>query len=189
MLTSVYSPKNKRYGVIDDQSNTVIIPIAFKSVSIQKYGIVAEEDNGMSSRVYSNDGRMMLRTYKNVILLRDNYLITFNPKEKALYIVDYVRSTKINYPLHSVYLFIGNNEVATKCSSPTDFQTIIESENFIENGAHFEQRIAICSAKKQKWAVWDCKTKKLQTDFIYPAMVQSNNDRIMVRVNAQPTLI
>ena len=69
MLTGVMSTKNGRYGIVDEETGKIVIPLIYKSVSVQKYGIVAECDNSMHSDIFSLSAKKISTTYKKKNLI------------------------------------------------------------------------------------------------------------------------
>ena len=188
MLTGVKSTKNGRYGIVDEETGKIVIPLIYKSVSVQKYGIVAECDNSMHSDIFSLSAKKISTTYKNVLLLEDNLLLTC--LGNLCMIMNYSDGTFLcDTEADAVLFFAGNKENAQPYTPKTNIENILSDSAYEKYGAHLENRIAIKSSENHLWGVYNRSTNSLSTDFCYPAMVQATGDRIMVRKDNNPTMI
>ncbi len=175
-----------RYGVVESSTGRILVPLDYKSITLQKYGIVAECDNS-SSDIYSFDGTPLLKAYNKVLLLEDHLLLTAN--DSFCVLIDYYTHNLIGTVADSILFFYGNKEKAETFSTSVDISKILSDPAYVKYGAHLEERIAIQSSQNHKWGIWNRFTNSLSTDFLYPHMVQATEDRIMVRKDNTPTML
>ncbi len=188
MLTGVQSLTNGRYGVVNEESKKIVIPLIYKSISFQKYGIVAECDDNLHSDIYSLDAVKVSTAYKNVLLLEDNLLLTC--LGNLCMIMDYSDSTFVcDTEADAILFFLGKNIQARPYTSKTELEELISDPSYSDFGAHLENRIAIKSSENHLWGIYDRSSNSLHTDFSYPTMVQVKDDKIMVRKDNTPTML
>lgn len=193
MLISVQSLQNKRCGVVNDETKKLVVPLLYDNIIIQKYGIVAEEihNSKPSSVIYDFDGKPVLRAFQNVLLLDNNLLLTSATTKGLCFLAN---SKELSYVFSNhvdgIMFFCGNSEKAIPYRVGTDVSKILESDEYLKNGAHIENRVVIHSVDKHKWGIWDCSTKSLCYDFIFDVVVQLSGGRFVTRgADGKPQLL
>lgn len=189
MLTPVTSGKDGRQGILNEETGKVVIPLKYKSISIQKYGIVAECIDNMHSDIFSSDATPLSTAYTNTLLLEDHLLLTC--LGNLCMIMDYSNASFVcgDIEADSILFFLGNHKETHAYTPKTKIENFLSDPTYSEFGAHLENRIALKSSENHLWGVFDLSRKLLHTDFNYPVMVQTKGDQIMVRKDGKPTML
>lgn len=189
MLTGVKSTKNGRYGIVNEETGKIVIPLIYKSISVQKYGIVAECEDNIHSDIFSLSAKKISTTYKKVLLLEDHLLLTCY--SNLCMIMDYSNDTFLceDTEADAILFFLGNKATAQPYTPQSNIDELLSDPNYNKYGAHLENRVAIKSSDNHLWGIYNRLTNSMHTDFCYPAMVQAIGDRIMVRKDNNPTMI
>lgn len=186
MLNSVRSLQTGRMGVIDDSTQKVIVPLAYKNIVFQKGGIVAEGFDGFST-AYNTTGRRLMNKGKNILFLNNNLILTSSTNCKC-YILDCTSNKFIcNIPFDSILVFVGSKEQAEVYNYSRNFSNIFNSSDYLTHGAHLED--LVCAQLNQKWGVINMKTGGIHAKFIHNVMVQCTGLRIAVRDDNGATLM
>lgn len=192
MLTPV-TGINGRQGLLNEETGKVVIPLKYKSISIQKYGIVAECIDNMHSDIFSSDATPLSTAYTNTLLLEDHLLLTC--LGNLCVIMDYSDTSFDtsfvcgDIEADSILFFLGNHKETHAYTPETKIEDFLSDPTYSEFGAHLENRIALKSSENHLWGVFDRSRKFLHTDFNYPVMVQAKGDQIMVRKDGKPTML
>lgn len=197
MLTPV-TGINGRQGLLNEETGKVVIPLEYKSISIQKYGIVAECIDNVHSYIFSSDATKLFKAYTNTLLLEDHLLLTC--LGNLCIIMDYSDPSFVcgdieasfvcgDIEADSILFFLGNHKETHAYTPETKIEDFLSDPTYSEFGAHLENRIALKSSENHLWGVFDRSRKLLHTDFNYPVMVQAKGDQIMVRKDGKPTML
>lgn len=177
MLHCVYSKQADRWGVLDDTLPKLLIPFNYTKISIQKYGIIAYDDNGMGI-VYQMDGTPIVRVLKNVLLLDNSTLLTSTDAGNC-YIVDYVKHDYLcKLPLDSIKFFCGSNTKSKEYTAKTDFTTMLADPDYLAHGAYIENLVGVHSKTNHLWGIYDIKEQKLYADFNFKILIQCAGQQI-----------
>lgn len=178
MLHIVLSVQTNRMGVVNDDTQTVLIPLEYKNIIFQKHGIVAEDFNSISS-AFSFDGHKIITQARNILFLNDNYMLAASTEGKT-FVFNYATGERLNQtPFDAVLVFIGSSQQAQLYNGVMNLLPIFNSPDYNTYGAHIED--LLCAQINLKWGVFNIQTKTFQAPFMYPHMVQCTRGRIAVR--------
>ena len=177
MLHCVYSKQADRWGVLDDEKSQLIIPFSYTRITLQKYGIIAYDDNGMGV-VFLQDGTPAVRAMKNVLLL-DNHTLLTSRDDETCYIVDYAKRDYLcKLKLDSILFFWGSRDRAEEYTAKKDLSDIFAKADYWKHGAHLENLVGVRSKQTKLWGVYNLNTLSLYSGFNYQLIVQCTGQRI-----------
>ena len=177
-MLNIISFQDGRKGVLDEESKKLIIPADYKKISIQKYGIVAH-DNDDVCVIYLLDGTPAVRALKNALLLDNNLLLTAS-NAGVCYIVDYIQRKYVcQLPVDAIRFFWGSNNDADIYEANKDFSYVYSNEDYLKFGAHIESLVGVRLQSTKMWGVYNIMSASLHSNCIYPVMAQFTNQRIV----------
>ena len=177
MIIGVRSVHNGRYGVVDDSTNSIIIPIIHKKIVFQKGGIVAQTDNNLWT-AYLPTGKPLLNGV-NILFLNSNLLLV-STLNNACFIYNYTSGTYLcNIPFESILVFIGNNQQAIIYNSTANIYSLLNTPDYIRYGAHLEN--LVCAKLNGKWGIINIQTGVIHANFVYKSITQCTNNHIVAK--------
>ena len=186
MLNSVQSLQTRKVGVVDTNTNNIIVPLSYKAIFFQKYGITALNENGTYD-AYLFNGNLVINNVYNPLFLDDN-IILVSSQNNACYIYDYKKQKPVySSNLNSVLFFMGSNTKAIQYTPHSNFSTFFNSPDYINHGAHLED--LVCARFRNRWGVINRKTNSIHAEFKYKVIVQCVNNQIAVRGDDGSTLL
>ncbi len=181
MLNSICSVQTRKCGVVnvgDDGYFKAIVPLLYKSIAFQKYGIVASNFDGTCDS-YLFDGSAIFSNAMNPLFLADNLLLISSNMGQC-YIIDYLKNKPVfNKGFDTILFFMGSNPQAIPYTAKANFSSYFSMLDYSNNGAHVEELIAVRSGNK--WGVINRNTGKIYADFIYNVMVQCTGLQIAAK--------
>ena len=181
MLHVVTSLRNGRNGVVDDTNGKLIVPLDYSNITLQKYGIIAEQGNSYSD-AFSLTGTPLFKNGKNMVFLENNLIIASSANDYC-FILDYVEKTIIlKLPIDALLFFYGSKNQAEIYEPTRTFtKNYFFDSDYLKYGAHVEDLICCRLKSTHKWGVFDAKNSKVFESFNHNALVQMSNSKIIVR--------
>ena len=183
MLTSVQGLMgNRQIGVVDTDTNKLVVPLSYSAITFQKYGIIAHYPGGLSD-VYHFDGTLVLSKALNPLLLDDNFIIASNNNGKCYIFKSKNGSTKLfnKSGFDSISFFFGSNSDPKMYNSAVNFTPFFTSADYLNNGACFDRYI--CVTLNGYWGVIHRDTGKVAVNFNAKEIIHRKNTQLIITCN------